>query len=76
MPWSAGRAVSRGRCRKRHNSPRKLVPHFRSDGRTKLRKNFPSDYAWGFDFAPELLARTIQKQVEHFDSVDRSRPGP
>ncbi len=40
-------------------------------GRTRLRKNFPSDYAWGFDFAPEFLSRIIETQVQHFDGIDR-----
>ena len=44
---------------------------FPKAGRTKIRKNFPSDYAWGFDFAPEFLARSIAAQVEHFDGIDR-----
>ena len=41
-----------------------------------FRKNFPTDYAWGFDFAPEFLARIIDTQVEHFASIDRSKPTP
>lgn len=44
---------------------------FPESGRTRIRKNFPSDYAWGFDFAPELLSRIIETHVEHFDTVDR-----
>lgn len=44
---------------------------FPKSGRTRLRKNFPSDYAWGFDFAPEFLSRIIETQVQHFDSIDR-----
>ena len=40
-------------------------------GRTRVRKNFPSDYAWGFDFAPEFLSRIIDTQIQHFDGIDR-----
>jgi hypothetical protein len=44
---------------------------FPKSGRTRIRKNFPTDYAWGFDAAPEFLARSVETQIEHFDSVDR-----
>lgn len=39
-------------------------------GRTRIRKNFPADYAWAFDFRPEFVARIIETQVSHFDSVE------
>ena len=40
-------------------------------GRTKIRKNFPSDYVFAAVQPPESIASGMQTQVEHFDSVDR-----
>ena len=44
---------------------------FPERGRTKIRKNFPTDYIFAAMSAPESLAQTIQRQLEHYDSVDR-----
>ena len=46
-------------------------PSLPMSGRTRVRKNFPADYVWSFDFGGEVLARLIERQVQHFDSVDR-----
>jgi hypothetical protein len=43
---------------------------FPQAGRTLLRKNFPSDYVFAATAAPENIARIIDNQVSHFDSVD------
>lgn len=43
---------------------------FPKAGRTKLRKSFPTDYTWSFDFAPEQFVRTIESQIVHYDSID------
>lgn len=44
---------------------------FPSSSRTKLRKNFPTDYFWAMTSAPERLAGVIEDQVKHYDQVDR-----
>ena len=44
---------------------------FPKSGRTKIRRSFPTDYTWSFDFAPEAFVRTIEAQVTHYDGVDR-----
>jgi len=44
---------------------------FPQTARTKLRKNFPTDYLWAISSAPERLAGVIDDQVRHYDSVDR-----
>lgn len=44
---------------------------FPKASRTKLRKNFPMDYLWAVNNAPERLAGIIDDQVKHYDSVDR-----
>ena len=44
---------------------------FPEQGRTKIRKNFPSDYVFAAMSAPESLAQSMQAQLEHYDSVDR-----
>lgn len=44
---------------------------FPKASRTKLRKNFPTDYLWAISSAPERLAGVIDDQVRHYDSVDR-----
>jgi len=40
-------------------------------GRTKIRKNFPADYAFAAMQPPESVAGIMQAQVEHYDTVDR-----
>jgi hypothetical protein len=40
-------------------------------GRTKIRKNFPADYAFAAMQPPESIAGLMQAQVEHFDTIDR-----
>ncbi|MBS2014129.1 MAG: hypothetical protein JST00_14660 [Deltaproteobacteria bacterium] len=40
-------------------------------GRTKIRKNFPVDYAFAALQPPESVAGLMQQQVEHFELVDR-----
>jgi len=40
-------------------------------GRTKIRKNFPADYAFAALQPPESIAQLMQTQVEHFETVDR-----
>lgn len=44
---------------------------FPKSGRTKVRRNFPSDYLWAFDAPPEQLARVVERQVTHYDAVER-----
>ena len=44
---------------------------FPEASRTKLRKNFPTDYLWAMSSAPERLAGIIDDQVRHYDAVDR-----
>ncbi|MFO0667410.1 MAG: hypothetical protein U0174_25895 [Polyangiaceae bacterium] len=44
---------------------------FPKAGRTKVRKSFPTDYTWSFDFPPEAFVRTIETQIVHYDGVDR-----
>jgi hypothetical protein len=46
-------------------------PSLPASGRTKVRANFPADYVWSFDFGGEELARILERQVEHYDGVDR-----
>lgn len=44
---------------------------FPQASRTRIRKNFPSDYLWAVTSAPERLAGVIDDQVKHYDQVDR-----
>ena len=44
---------------------------FPQASRTRVRKNFPSDYLWAVTNAPERLAGVIDDQVKHYDQVDR-----
>lgn len=46
-------------------------PSLPETGRTRIRKNFPADYVWSLDFGGELLGRIIERQVDHYDAVDR-----
>ncbi len=46
-------------------------PSLPASGRTKVRSNFPADYVWSFDFGGEELARILERQVVHYDAVDR-----
>lgn len=44
---------------------------FPQASRTRVRKNFPTDYLWAVTSAPERLAGVIDDQVKHYDQVDR-----
>ena len=44
---------------------------FPQASRTRVRKNFPSDYLWAVTNAPERLAGVIDDQLRHYDQVDR-----
>ena len=44
---------------------------FPQAARTRVRKNFPTDYLWAVTSAPENLAGVIDDQVKHYDEVDR-----
>jgi hypothetical protein len=44
---------------------------FPSQGRTKTRQNFPTDYVFAISSPPEGLGQISQTQIEHFDAVDR-----
>ena len=44
---------------------------FPQASRTRVRKNFPSDYLWAVTNAPERLAGVIDDQLKHYDQVDR-----
>jgi mono/diheme cytochrome c family protein len=44
---------------------------FPEAGRTKVRKNFPTDYMFAAMSAPESLAQAIQAKVAHYDTIDR-----
>jgi hypothetical protein len=44
---------------------------FPAASRTKVRKNFPTDYTWALTSAPERLVGVIEDQVKHYDAVER-----
>jgi hypothetical protein len=44
---------------------------FPSQGRSKTRQNFPTDYVFAISSPPEGLGQISQTQIEHFDTVDR-----
>lgn len=43
---------------------------FPNSGRTKIRKNFPTDYVFAASAPPEGLAQVIQSKIAHYDTVD------